>query len=299
MQRDTLTEYKPTAAMLKNDLGIGVITLYKLSDDKFYMIGIDYHNKGAISPTVGAKYFAEQTMRECLQGAFERKRFNVLQLDHTDISPTIFYSANPGAPRQPMARLTFTQLVESKLSYDEFTKTFIEPMHAEACYQGSVSGLFWRMDETCHPAKKDSKFKFTSDEERIKATVITLNNMTLSTFKVPAEIMAKLEAMKQHGFVWDDKAYPLEFYANHGGRKYSEVTGVFLMSVENVIQQLNLASLKIDPNAPDKQTVFITDPSLASQPPKKKFFFFEDEVKVVARALHDVFHRVDLSKIDS
>lgn len=283
MDPRNLAQYAVTPAMLKNDLGVGVITVYQLKNGMSYLVMGEYHNKGALSPTVGARFNKDQSIYDVIKDAFHRKRLGKMDVDGGDIdAENIYYSVNAS---QKFARLTFVQNEKIDLSEEEFKKKYIEPMHTEALKQRSVSEFFWKLDETVNPARKDSKFKFNSAEERALAAKKALDKITSSAFPVSKEIIDKLSAMQDEKYVWNEEILPLKFYEKNGGRKYSELTGFYLMSVADILKQLKNPDIKLGKTDQDKPTVFIKLDNLPQEEKWKKFFIFEDEIKVVAAVI--------------
>jgi hypothetical protein len=286
MRPEDLKRYSATDEMFKNDLGVGVVTIYKLKNGMSYLIMGEYHNKGALSPTVGARINKEQSIHQVIKNAFERKRLGQMSFDDDEIDEdNIYYSINT---KQGFARITLIQNIKIDLSEEEFQEKYIIPMHQEAQYQRSVSEFFWKLDETVNLDKKESRFKFKSIEERIQAASKAIDSMKLAHFPVGNEIIEKLIRLQGAEYMWDEKIAPLEFYGKNGGRKYSELTGFYLISLQDILQQFKEPKIKLGKTDEDKSTVYIEHSSLPKEEKWKKFFIFEDEIKTVSEIIHQL-----------
>lgn len=278
MKPKILQQHSATDEMLKYDFGVGVITAYQLKNNQIYFIMGEYHNKGALSPTAGGRFLKDRSIYDAIQDALERKRFGKMEFDSGDIDEkNIYYSINA---KQNFARLTFVQNVEVNITEEDFKEKFVMPMHVEAQYQRSVSEFFWKLDETL----KNSQYKFPSAEERALAAEKALNDMQKSHFPVGQEILNKLYYMADKNNIWNEKISPLKFYGDNGGRKYSEFTSFYLVSLTDIVEQL------VDPEIKDKDkekpTVIIKNGNFSN---KKQFFIFEDEVKVFIEIVKQLF----------
>jgi hypothetical protein len=113
--------------------------------------------------------------------------------------------------------------------------------------------------------------------------------MNLSHFSVSEKILAKLISI-QHmkKYTWDEEISPLEFYGKNGGRKYSELTGFYLMPLIDIMQQFKDPKIKSGKTDQDKPTIFIEHPSLSQEEKWKKFFIFEDEIKTIAEIIYQL-----------
>jgi hypothetical protein len=75
MKPRALEQYIPTEEMIKNELGIGAITIYQLNNSMSYFIMGEYHGKGALMPTVGSKYSPTNSIYDTIASAFQRIGF--------------------------------------------------------------------------------------------------------------------------------------------------------------------------------------------------------------------------------
>lgn len=78
---EDLKQYTVTDEMLKHDVGVGVVTIYQLKNNVPYLVMGEYHNKGALSPTVGAKLEKNESIYDVITGAFSRKRLETMSFD--------------------------------------------------------------------------------------------------------------------------------------------------------------------------------------------------------------------------
>ncbi|OGT41990.1 MAG: hypothetical protein A3F42_04290 [Gammaproteobacteria bacterium RIFCSPHIGHO2_12_FULL_37_34] len=286
MNLDSLKQYFATADMVQNDLGVGVVTIYRLNNKRFYLVMGDYHNRSALTPTVGARYNKEHSIYDTICDAFERKRFNGMQFDPSEIvgeesidEQNIYYSVN-----KKLARLTFVQHIELNLSEDVFKEKYIDPIHKEAQYQGSGSNFFWRLDETI---KGNQKFSFKSNEDRAKAAQKALDSISKSKFKMSDAILQEVVAMRDTNYQWNaENKSPLDFFEANGGRKYSELGGIYLISLDDILKQLKDSNIYLQFPDPEKQTVGIqyTSPTESW----KKFYLFEDEAQLFISIMRDI-----------
>lgn len=185
--------------MLKSDLGIGVIPIYELNDGSKYLILGEYHNKGALSPTVGAKFIKDKSAFNVLDDAFKRKRFNMDPSDGNLEEKSIYCSTNE---KQNFTRITFVQHCKKDSSPNDFIEKFIKPLNEEAQYQGSVSSFFWKLDEYI----KDSKYKFKSIEELKTAAKKAHDDIKNSKFynEMSKDITGLLDTIsKEEKFAWN------------------------------------------------------------------------------------------------
>ncbi len=277
MQPRDLEQYNPTDEMLKykKNLGIGVVTVYEIEGKSYFIMG-DYHNKGALTPTVGGKY--DESIYTTIESAFQRKRFGEMKFSDGQVDAKhCYYSVND---KQNQARLTFLHKVKVDCSLEEFNEKFIRPMHQEATHQGAVSNFFWRLDETVNPKRQMSKSKFRSVEECQKAANNALEQITKSKFGVSDAIKEKLKNYSIEEKFWDEKELlPIKFYEDNKGRKYSELAGCYLISLEYILSQMQSPKIMTDPHDTGKQTIYITH---------QKFFIFEDEVRVLMKILQEL-----------
>lgn len=79
--------------------------------------------------------------------------------------------------------------------------------------------------------------------------------------------------------IWEEKTAPLKFYENNGGRKYSELTGFYLIALADLEKQLSKPHIKADP---DKPTVFIECKDQPNEEKWKRLFIFEEEINLLA-----------------
>lgn len=258
------------------EVGVGVIPIFYLADNNPHTIVGEYHNKGALSPTVGSHFKNTQSIYANLENAFARKRLGILKLDDTGlIDEKAYFSVNK---KQNFARVTFVQTLSSSLSPADFEKTYLEPMKREALCQRRVSEFFWKLSET--ESSKESKFKFKSPEERSQFAKQALEGMQASTFGLDKTIISQLEKLQDAKKTWEEKEPPLEFYGKNGGRKYSELTDFYLMPLEGLVKQFSNRIVKEDK---EKPTIFVE--SIAKEVSRKKFFIFEEEVNLLADVL--------------
>lgn len=275
-----LKTYHPSQLLAERDLGIGVITAYKLADDEYYFVMGEYHNKGALSPTVGLRYderFGD--VYAALKIAHARKRLGKFECDGS-IDDIVFYATidQPGFQQKDLARLTFINRVNFNLTLAQFKKNFIEPMHKEASALGCVAHFFWRLDETV----KGGRAAFESNEERSQAAEVAFNAAkSLESHGFAKEIKKSLKLLKDAKEEWKEKENPLKFFDHCGGNNFSQITGFCIISLDELKQYINNPQI----TNTKKQTILIPDFLHDELEKKKKCFLFEDEVKTIVAAI--------------
>ncbi|HEX2549203.1 MAG TPA: hypothetical protein VHM20_05185, partial [Gammaproteobacteria bacterium] len=248
----------------------------------------EYHNKGALSPTVGARFRKDDNIYTHLKNAFARKRLGTMEINHeAKIKDDMYYSLNE---KQGFSRLTFVQHVHIDLSEEEFQQQYIEPMHSEALRQKSVSEFFWKLDETFN--KKDSRYSFKSDQERIEYAKKALININSAKFKLDDKIIQQLEFLQNPNATWEEKIPPLEFYGKNGGRKYSELTAFYLMPLDDLAKHFGNPKIKKDP---EKPTIYVECKNQPKEEKWKKLFIFEEEVNVLVDLLKNYLNKKECS----
>ena len=73
-------------------------------------------------------------------------------------------------------------------------------------------------------------------------------------------------------------------HGKNGGRKYSELTGFYLMPLHELKKQFNNPTIKKDP---EKPTIFIEHKDQPKEERWKKLFIFEEEVNLIANVLQN------------